>query len=196
MVEEEEITLARKVARNIGRKWRTVETEDVEQHLMLWLLENVKALERWRKEPGDGKLYVSLRREAGKFCAKEGAERLHTDNLYENNIYTKQSVSKLLPFIWEGSAQMLGNSLGNGGEAIAIMSDISSAYYGLPQEAQQILAWKYRDGKTFSDIGSKLGASEEAARKRVGRLIDRLVQDLAGPSAVWVNEIRRKKTYE
>ena len=77
MITAAEIKLAEKVAWRVGSKWQAVEIDDLQSHLYLFMAENVKHLVRWRDEPGDnGKLYVALRREAARYCAKEQAARV------------------------------------------------------------------------------------------------------------------------
>jgi hypothetical protein len=61
-LEPEELKLAEKIAARIGSKWSAVDVDDLTGHLYLWLLTNIKSVQRWREEVGDGKLYVSLRR--------------------------------------------------------------------------------------------------------------------------------------
>lgn len=180
---EHEMTLAKKIAKNIGKKWR-LDTEDLEQHLILWLLENYKSVERWRKETGDGKLYVSLRREAGKYCAKETGQQLG-EPIDKNNAYNVETVKKVLPFIWEITSQTAGKMMGENPMAIAVLADVSGAYHGMPKEDQKILAYRFLEGKSYEDLGLMYDITADAARMRINRALQRLTSKLSGVSGVW-----------
>jgi DNA-directed RNA polymerase specialized sigma24 family protein len=175
----EEIELAQNVARRIASKWKQVETEDVQQHLVLWLYENTTALARWRtEEGGQGKLYVSLRREASKYCAKETEETIGV-SIDADNIYTVETVAAALPFMWELTESAKSSTLGS--DATAILADISSAFYGRSKDDQQALTMRYRDGHTYDQIAEyfELG-SKMAAHRMVDRALKYLVAALAG----------------
>ena len=187
-----EIKLAEKVAWRVGSRWAAVDIDDLQQHLYLWLFENLRALERWRGEPGDnGKLYVSLRREAAKFCAREQAAAIGQP-LQQDNFYTAGMVERALPFIFEDTPQTtVGENPVTGkpnsvpesyDTALAILTDIRQTFYGLNPEVQTVLAWRFRDGLTYEEIGELKGISKEGGAKAVQRALQRLVDALAGDS--------------
>lgn len=184
---EQELSIAQKVARKVGSKWRTLDQADLEQHLCLWMCENIRHVERWREETGDGKLWVSLRREAGKYCSRETTQIVGQE-LHANNYYTTDRVARALPYLWEYHDWNTDNN--TGGEAFAIMTDISNAYHGLPKQEQELLALRYRDGYTYDVIGAHTNITAEAARKRVGRSVQRLTDALDGGTLAWTNETR------
>jgi RNA polymerase sigma factor (sigma-70 family) len=187
-LDEEEMATAKSVARRIGYRWTRVDKEDIEQHLMLWLLQNHQHLVRWRKEPGNGKLYVSLRREASKFCAKETSAANHAE-LDSYLPYTSKTVARVLPYIWQ-----LDTMTQPGSDAVAIVMDISSGYYGLKKADQEVLALRYRDDLTHAEIGQLLGVSEDAVRKRLNRTIDRLANSLVGETVHWRSQTAKKRS--
>lgn len=187
---KEEMTLASKVAHRIGSRWSLVETDDLESHLFLWMLQNLNAVVRWRDEHGDnGKLYVSLRREAAKFCAKEHAARVGQP-IVVDNFYTSDVVRKALPFIFESvpqtivtenpvtlAAQSIPNDANLG---LLIITDIRQQFYGLNRDVRDILAWRFRDGLTLEEIAELKNMTKQGARKAVDRAVKRLVDALAG----------------
>lgn len=189
-VNPSEIRLASKVAWRIGSKWSAVEVDDLQSHLFLWMVENMRNLERWRDEPGDnGKLYVSLRREAARFCAREQAARVGRP-IAADNYYTVPLVERALPFIFEdipqttvlenpvsGVAASVPASFDN---ALTLLTDIKQTYWGLNPELQQVLAWRYRDGLTFEEIGELRNITKDGAKKASDRAVQRLVDALAG----------------
>lgn len=185
-----EIRLADKVAWRVGSKWAAVEVDDLQSHLYLWLCENVRNLERWRAEPGDnGKLYVSLRREAARYCAREQAARVGQP-IAKDNFYNVPLVERALPFIFEdipqtqvaenpvtGRPATMPTEFDN---ALTILTDIRQTYYGLNPEIQQVLAWRFRDGLTFEEIGELKGITKDGGKKSVDRGLARFVDSLAG----------------
>lgn len=181
-----ELTLIKKVANNIGKKWH-VDVEDLSQHLTLFLLESWRAVERWRKQTGDGSLYVSLRREAGKYCAKEKEKQLG-EPIDKNNMYTVDVVKRVLPFIWEITEQAKGNMVGEQQTAMAVLADVSGAYYGMSNADRTLLELRFKDGLSYNDIGERYKIKPDAARVKVNRTLQKLTSKLAGPSSVWVRE--------
>lgn len=190
MVTEAEMKLAEKVAWRIGSKWSAVEIDDLQQHLFLWLVQNTKALERWRTEPGNnGKLYVSLRREAAKYCAREQAARIGQP-LVTDNFYTTDLVTRALPFIFEDTPQTVVAENPVTGKpndhstdynlAVTILTDIRQMFYGLNPEVKQVLGWRFCDGLTFEEIGELKGITKDGGKKAVDRGVQRLVDALAG----------------
>jgi DNA-directed RNA polymerase specialized sigma24 family protein len=188
-LEPEELKLAEKVAARIGSKWSAVDVDDLTGHLYLWLLTNIKSVERWRDETGDGKLYVSLRREAAKYCAKEQAAAVGRP-ITAGNFYTVELLDRALPYVFEETPQTLttvnpvtGKPEGSSAEpglAMTIMTDVRAAYYGLNREIQEVLAWRYRDGLTLEEIGELRNLTKAGAGKSLERALSRLSDSLAG----------------
>lgn len=189
-LEPQELKLAERVAQRIGSRWSAVEIDDLTSHLYLWLVTNLKSLERWRAEDaGEGKLYVSLRREAAKYSAREQAARVGRP-IAVGNFYTAELLDRALPYIFEDVPQstvaenpVTGQTAAVGSEfdnAVTILADIKGAFYGLNRELQQVLAWRYRDGLTLEEIGELRKVTKDGARKQVERAVSRLVDALAG----------------
>ena len=187
---DSEMRLASKVAWRIGSKWAAVEIDDLQQHLFLWMVENERALTRWRDEEGDnGKLYVSLRREAAKFCAKEQAVNVG-QSINKDNFYTVDLVKRALPFVFEETPQstvvvnpVTGEPQQASGDfnlALTIMTDIRQHFWGLNAEIRQVLEWRFRDGLTFEEIAELRSMTKQGAMKSVDRAVQRLVDALAG----------------
>jgi DNA-directed RNA polymerase specialized sigma24 family protein len=187
-----ELKLAERVAARIGGRWKGVDVDDVTGHLYLWLVENETTVVRWRSEAGgEGKLFVSLRREAAKFCAKEQAARLNRP-LTAAAAYPVDVLERAMPFVFEDwpVTQVHVNPVteepladpGESGLALAILADVSGAYYGLPAEQRDVLAWRFRDGLTYDEIGELSGMTKDGAKKRVGRALSRL-SDALGTAA-------------
>ena len=185
----DEMKTARAVAYRIGSKWRSVEVDDVQSELYLWLVKHLPKVVSWRDDPhGKGKLYVSLKREALKYCTRESAAR-SGQPLTRDQFYSEKMLDKALPFMWEQWPETTvrqdprtGKVLDRPFEfsnAIAIMADIKSAFFGLPADMQELLAFKYRDGLTNDEIGDLRDMTDEGARQAVGRALKRLSEALA-----------------
>jgi RNA polymerase sigma factor (sigma-70 family) len=186
----EELKTAERVAGRIGSKWSAVEIDDLTSHLYLWLVENKTTVERWRgDEYGAGKLYVSLRREAAKFCAREQSARSNR-TAPVSNFYNRDLLDRALPFIFEATPQttsnvdpQTGRALESPSEfdtAVSIMADIRGAFYGLNRQIREILELRYRDGLTLEEIGEIQGITKDGAKKRLDRALSRLSDALAG----------------
>lgn len=185
-----ELALADKVAARIGSRWSAVEVEDLNSFLYLWLVENYKTVLRWRAEPeGQGKLYVTLKREAAKYCAKEQAASVGRP-IHADNFYTVDLLNRALPFVFEdtpqtvavinpvtGEPQHAGYEFNN---AVAILADIRGAFYGLNPDIRYTLELRYRDGLTFEEIGELKGLTKDGAAKQVQRALERLSNSLSG----------------
>lgn len=188
-LEPEELKLAEKVSARIGSKWTAVDVDDLTGHLYLWLLNNIKSVQRWRDEIGDGKLYVSLRREAAKYCAKEQAAAIGRP-ITAGNFYTVKLLDRALPYIFEDIPQTITPvnpvtgkpeaSSAEPGLAMTILADIKAAYHGLNKELKEVLAWRYRDGLTLEEIGELRDLSKAGAGKSVERALSRLSDSLTG----------------
>jgi DNA-directed RNA polymerase specialized sigma24 family protein len=188
-IEPHELKLAEKVAARIGAKWSAVDIDDLTSHLYLWLFTNLRRVERWRAEEGDGKLYVSLRSEAAKFCAKEQAAAVGRP-INEGNFYTPEILDRALPYIFEDIPQttvkvnpVTGQPEATSLEpnlALTLLADIKGAFYGLHRRLQEELEWRYRDGLTLEEIGELRGLTKDGAKKRIDKALERLAGKLAG----------------
>jgi len=186
-----ELTLADRVAVRIGRSWSEVEIEDLNSFLYLWLCENFDTVKRWRSEEGgEGKLYVSLRREAAKYCAKEQAIRVGRP-IHAENYYNVSMLQRALPFIFEDFPQTTVaidprtsapvHTVGaDFNTAVTLLADIRGAFYGLNPEIRLTLEYRFRDGLTFEEIGELKSLTKDGAKKQVERAVERLSNALSG----------------
>lgn len=185
-----EMNVAERVGKRIAGRWSSVDADDVVSHLYLWILENTGSIIRWRdEEGGEGKLYVSLRREAAKFCAAEEAVAVGRP-LNADNFYNPEMLERALPFVFEDVPQTVAFenpvtggvesrwSPGDSNNAVAIITDIRSALYDLNFEIRETIELRFRDGLTFEEIGELAGISKVGAKKRVDRAVQRLCDSL------------------
>lgn len=186
-----ELRLAERVAKRLASKWSAVESDDLTSHLYLWLVQNQQIVTRWRgEEGGEGKLYVSLRREAAKFCAKEQAVRVGRPISSTVSFYNFDRVSKALPFIFEDTPETVVsiNPVTNApvdvpaehGVAMTILADVRGAFWGLNREQREVLEWRYRDGLAYEEIGELRNITKDGAKKQCDRAVQRIVDALSG----------------
>lgn len=186
----EELQKAEMVAYRIGSKWSAVEVDDLTSHLYLWLVENRDTVAQWRQEEdGGGKLYVSLRREAAIYCAREQAARIGRP-ITENRYYSVEMLDRALPYIFEASPQtnVIVNPItgkpdyipGEFNKAVSILAEIKGAFYGLNHDLRTLIEYRYRDGLTYEEIGELREITKMGAQKQVERAVSRLSDALAG----------------
>ncbi|CAB4153137.1 RNA polymerase sigma-70 region 4 [uncultured Caudovirales phage] len=192
MITPQEMKVAERVGRRAASRWKAAEQDDVISHLYLWIAENSKTIERWRsEEAGDKKLFVTLRREAAKFCAHEQQVQVGRP-IRQENFYSIDLLIRALPYVFEdvpvstavenpvtGQTYVSGTSA-DFGNAAAIMADIKGAFYGLNKEIREVLELRFRDGLTYEEIGELDSISKVGAKKRVDRAVERLRDGLSG----------------
>ena len=182
----EEMKMASTVASSFASKWKLVEKDDLESQLFLWLVQNTRHLIKWREEEGDGKLYVSLRREAAKYCRQETRHRANLDDINNNNFYNTDIIYNALPYIFEYDITQADVNGDDSGLAYNIMTDIINAYNGLNKENKEILELRYKLGYSFTQIANSLDVTPKAVEKRVERAVTRLLDSLSGSPIAWI----------
>lgn len=181
-----EIQLAQTIAKKATSLWKSIENEDATSHLYLWLTKNHRNVLRYREEEfGLAKLTLSLKRECNDYCVKETKIK-NGGHLEDHFAYSKEQIRRSLPYIWEldswsqttvyekeGKASTgINNQIFD--NALAMLSDISSAYSLLDNLDKEILALKYNSGYTAKEIAQKLNVGEKIAQKRINTAVGRL----------------------
>ena len=191
----EELELSSRIGKQVARTWKAVESDDLTGYLNLWLVQNHSILIRYRGEDGGkNKLALSMHRAANKYCLKEqkiANGGVLTDNLH----YTVEQVRAMLPYIWEldswtqnSVSDWAGTKIGNTApaafdNALAMLSDVSGAFYGLNKRNQLILTLRFKESKNYKDIAKALAIDEPGAKSAVHRAVSRLLDSLGGVSA-------------
>lgn len=191
-IKSEELDLAKKIAKQSASRWKGVLVEDAVSHLYVWLAEHHGVLVRYRdEENGVAKLALALKREANRYCVKEKTI-LNGGILDYNFQYTKEQVERTLPYIWNMHSVSQTTVYENENfkkqnfketvfdDALAMVADISSVYYGLNNKDQEILKLRYNDDLSFKKISELLGITEKEAEKRKRIAIDHLHSGLCG----------------
>jgi len=182
--------LADRISYDIGSRWRTVEIEDLTSHLYLWLYENAHHVARYRYDLGDGRLFVSLRREAIRYCASETAARINRP-IEGDDYYNREMLKRALPFMFEGWPEMASpvnpvtnEAIGEGssGEALAILSDLTISYKKLPDSDKLLIGLRYRDGLSLKEIADIRGIGKSGVAEAINRALSRMLHLLTKKS--------------
>lgn len=185
------------VATGLARRYQMIERSDIEQEIWLWFLTHEKKLSEWAEldTKSETKLVAKSAQRAGlKFCEKEKA-RVVGYELSDLHYYDKNTVEMFLPYILSNDYQIPQEMTVNNTESratkdpsegngwLAMWADISSGFNKLSEDHQNILRERFlNESRTYKDIGTQFGISEEAARKRVDRAIATLVNKIGGQS--------------
>jgi hypothetical protein len=197
----EYMELASKIASKASNHWQLVSKEDIEAHLWEWLCKNVQHLIKWKnqtmlknaelllmnEEPiGDGRPYVSLNREANKFCAEQTKPASKHGDLNNDNHYTPAMVYRVMERLFtydftNHHMQGTDNTL-----SFNVMYDVMNAFHGLNYKDKELLEMKYKHNKSMDYMVEELGVSSTAVEKRIERAVHRLYDKLAGEPINWV----------
>ena len=131
----------------------------------------------------------SLRNAAKDFCQKEKANAVgyRVDDLY---YYDREVIELLLPAVMRGdlvapSLIDLGFSstkkvAAEGGNWFAMMADIQQALGKLPEEQFNLIYLRYAENSEIAIVAKELAISQDAARMRVNRAMNNLINFLGG----------------
>ena len=180
------------IAYKFSRKFHMVDADDVRQELWIWFLEHPNKVKTW--EALDGKQSVkliarSLRNSAKDYCQKQKAQAVGY-KVEDNYYYDRELIEALLPSVIRGdlvapSIQDLGYITGKkvaseGGNWFAMVADIQRGFARLDEKQMSLLYLRFGDGCDNKTFAKELDISEDAARMRVNRSINNLINILGG----------------
>jgi DNA-directed RNA polymerase specialized sigma24 family protein len=181
------------VASEYAKKFPICEYEDIKQALYQWFAEHPNKLDTWEaigEKDAKNLIYRSLRNEALDYCQRWKAKSVGYDvsDLY---YYEPAMVEVLLPTVLMGNfhiAPKLNLSGGGrpsapseGGNVQVMLLEVDSAYWKLSKEDRKILFFRHAESMDFKEIANYLSlGSEDAARMRHKRAVQRLVNKLGG----------------
>lgn len=181
------------VSAEYHKKYDMVELEDIKQSLYQWFLEHPNKLNDWEavgKKDAKNLIYRSLRNQALDYCQRWKAKTLGyevSDLFY----YDVEMVEALLPPVLRGEFGVTHKlNLGKtgkppapseGGNLMAMMVEVSSAYKKLNTEDRAVLFYKYAESLDFGAIANLMEiGSEDAARMRHNRAVKKLITRIGG----------------
>jgi len=198
--------LVRIVASTKHKEYPMVPRDDIEQELWVWFLKHPNKTTEWRqldiKE--STKLFTrSLHNAASRFCQYEKARSVGYE-ISDVSYYQRAVVEELLPSVlnndWSQEITFDMNSdrktlaPNEGGNLMAMQADISRAFDMLNERHQNVLIQWNISGKNSKELAVAIGsASEKAARMRVTRAIDALIQNLGGPRPYYEADYKNVK---
>ena len=192
MVTEEYEGLVGAVAYEFSRKYHMCDAADIRQELWIWFLEHPNKVTTWEALDGrqSTKLIArSLRNAAKDYCQKEKA-KVAGYRVEDNYYYDKNVLELLLPAVLRGdsSAPAL-NDIGftaskkvasEGNNWLAMVADLEKAMAKMSEEQFIVIYHRFGDGADNSTLALELEISEDAARMRVNRALNSLLNILGG----------------
>ena len=188
-------TIVSLISYEYSKRYRMIDRQDISQELWLWFASRPNKLRDWydnfESKDRDKLVAKSLRNAALKFCTKEKAKSAGyevTDNFY----YQPQIIEEFLPYILNDSYMLpVGvndvnykpdrNSVAESNTWLAVRADISEAFETIEERHQNVLRLRYNSiNTTLEQVGSELNISPDAARKRVDRAIQAMIDELGG----------------
>lgn len=172
-----------------------IDRQDISQELWLWFASRPNKLKDWYDnfEPKDRDKLVakSLRNAALKFCTREKA-RMSGYEIADNFYYQPQIIEEFLPYVLTNSYMIPAgvndvnykpdrNSVAESNTWLAVRADISEAFDSIEERHQNVLRLRFNSlNTTFEEVGNELNISPDAARKRVDRAIQAMIDELGG----------------
>lgn len=181
------------VAAEYSRKFDMVEISDLRQALYQWFLEHPNKLNEWEaigEKDAKNLIYRSLRNEALDYCQKWKAKSVGYD-VGDLFYYAPDVVEAILPAVLRGEFGIahklnLGrvgrpSAPAEGGNLLTMMVEIDWGFWKLSKEDRQILFMRHAESLDFKEMANALSlGSEDAARMRHKRSINRLIRKLGG----------------
>lgn len=180
------------IAYEFSRKFHMCDADDIRQELWIWFLEHPNKVKLWETLEGkqSTKLVArSLRNAAKDYCQREKARAVGY-KVEDNYYYDREVVELLLPAVLVGdltapSMAELGftNSkkvASEGGNWFAMMGDIERGLRKLTQEQLSIIYLRFGEGCDNASLATELAITEDAARMRVNRAVNNLLNYLGG----------------
>lgn len=187
--------LIRPIAYRIANRYRQyVEREDVAQELRIWWLTHEKAVERYQGEDkiGEKKLKKALYRAAEKFARGQKATVLGYKP-EDEFFYNTELIRMLLPMVWnpdlifqevqpdEAGGKIRRTKAANEGNNLpAMVADVAEALSRIDLDDYRVLLLHFALEYEYKELASELDIQVGAAKMRVQRAIERIVDTLGG----------------
>ena len=180
------------IAYEFSRKFYMCDADDIRQELWVWFLTHPNKVKVW--ESIDDKQSIKLIAKSLRNCAKDYCQKQKAHavgyRVEDNYYYDKELVEVLLPaVIRKDTTAPALNDLGHsstkkvaseGGNWLAMVADIDAALDKLTLEQKSIIFLRFGDGCDNKTFAKEMGISEDAARMRVNRALNNLLNKLGG----------------
>lgn len=180
------------IAYEYSRKFHMCDADDIRQELWIWFLEHPNKVKTWEELDTKQSIKLiarSLRNAAKDYCQKEKA-RASGYKVDDNYYYDREVVEVLLPAVLRKdrtapSMTDLGFTkakkvASEGGNWFAMMADIERSLARLTHEQLTIIYLRFGDGCDNVTLAKELDVTEDAARMRVNRAVNNLLNFLGG----------------
>ena len=180
------------IAYEFSRKFHMCDADDIRQELWVWFLEHPNKITVWEEldiKQSTKLVARSLRNAAKDYCQREKA-RSAGYKVDDNYYYDREVVEILLPAVLRKDLNAPAmTELGftkakkvasEGGNWFAMMADIDRSLSRLTQEQLSIIYLRFGDGCDNASLATELAISEDAARMRVNRAVNNLLNFLGG----------------
>ena len=180
------------IAYEYSRKFHMCDVQDIRQELWVWFLTHPNKVATWNlKDAKDSDKLIarSLRNAAKDYCQREKARAVGY-KVEDNYYYDREVVELLLPSVLRRDLNApamteLGFSkakkvASEGGNWFAMMGDIDRSLSRLTQEQLTIIYLRFGDGCDNVTLAKELAITEDAARMRVNRAVNNLINFLGG----------------
>lgn len=171
-----------------------VTADDTEQDIWLWVLKNKNTVSKVIRdnESWQAMLYSTMAKVAHQSAFKEEAASngYSTDDVFD---YSTKVVQTLLESVFDhedwqpapnmGDGMPKSQSLVNeGGDRVAMLSDVSKAVDGLKDDQYNLIIWHYKLHWTVNQLAGELDVTQDAARKRLERAVEAVRRGLGRKS--------------
>lgn len=166
------------------------DTNDIEQSVWVWVLENKNTVTRiLTEEDGPERLSAHLVKVAQGAYKKEDAA-VYGYSQEDVFYYSVDLIKSILEVVfryedWQSfalsqdSQPKAKSEPATGGNNLASYADVKSAVEKLPEDYYNLILWRYKYGYTFTRIGEETGTTKQSVQERHNRAM-KAIQALLG----------------
>lgn len=192
MIDTESIApIVKRNAGTVRRFYPVVDSGDLEGVQWEWVYSNPNHVKNYLENGAQGLLANRLRTVAMRYARSENelANGREPDDLY---VYNSRTVAELLKDVfdyggWQPYQPLGGDGMptakrlvNESGDRMAMLTDVKAAIKLLPEDQYNVIVWVYKYSYTHAKLAETLDITEDAARMRVNRAVNKIVQVLMG----------------
>ena len=176
------------------RRWSHMDLEDLRQEMYLWVYEHPRLTTEMLNEAdttrADRDFTSNLLNAGERLARKDRADRMGYE-VEDEHFYSTATLRDLLPLVLDKETWAVsgvsneekvntGTDPAEGGNLVAMLSDVSRALDTLKATDREILIERYLHGESEAQVAERLGLTTEALQARTNRAIGRLRRLLGG----------------
>jgi DNA-directed RNA polymerase specialized sigma24 family protein len=176
------------------------DVSDVEQELWVWIMsKKPTVIDVLKREDGEGILVNMMIKVANTYLKQEDAA-VYGYAEDDRFTYSLDMIKSILEVVfehedWQSIASAIGDGMPRaksepalGGNNLASYADVSRAISKLPDDYYNLLVWRYKYQKTFTQIGEETDTTKQAVSERHSRAL-KAIQVLLGQQSL--SELRK-----